>query len=153
MVKNNQQSQITIIEKHKAKQFIFLDYKFDHRLKRRLATRRNLLPKFCGRWEAICCRGITAAWRLTRSAVRFHFWFQTQHFHSWTASASHFFWTRFASQTLRWPPRLLYAHSRSVAGHFSFDSWNRGWQPGAEQHLSAGADFFHGVAMEGLVRW
>lgn len=92
MVNNNQQSQIMIIEKHKAKQFIFLDYKFDHRLKRRLATRRNLLPKFCGRWEAICCRGITAAWRLTRSAVRFHFWFQTQHFHSWTTSASHFFW-------------------------------------------------------------
>ena len=46
MVNNNQQSQIMIIEKHKAKQFIFLDYKFDHRLKRRLATRRNLLPKF-----------------------------------------------------------------------------------------------------------
>ena len=149
MVNNNQQSQIMIIEKHKAKQFIFLDYKFDHRLKRRLATRRNLLPKFCGRWEAICCRGITAAWRLTRSAVRFHFWFQTQTLPFMDDFSVTFFFDTFClSGPSAGHQGFLYAHSRSVAGHFSFDSWNRGWQPGAEQHLSAGADFFHGVATE-----
>ena len=83
-------------------------------------------------------------------------WFQLQHFfHSSTSLASPNFRTRFASESdpAVLAPRLLYAHSRSVAGHFSSDSWNCGWQPGAEQHLSAGANDQTWRSHGGLVRW